>query len=70
MPITLTPHEMPKLLLCLFNFIKITERIEFHAIGFYLSNGVTDTLESSTTLLYLETHMGLYTQNQARYHTD
>ncbi len=61
MPITLTPHEIAKLLLGLFNFIKITERKEFHAIGFNLSNGVTDTLEFSTILLCLETHMGLYT---------
>ncbi len=30
----------------------------FHAIGFNLSNGVTDTLESSTILIYSDEHMG------------
>ncbi len=31
-----------------------------------LSNGVADTLESSTILIYLETHKGLHIQNEAR----
>ncbi len=31
-------------------------------LGFNLSNGVTDTLESSSMLIYSELHMGLYTQ--------
>ncbi len=31
-------------------------------LAFNLSNGVTDTLESSSILIYLEIHMGLYTQ--------
>jgi hypothetical protein len=36
--------------------------INFVQLGFNLSNGVTDTLESSSILIYLKTHMGLYTQ--------
>jgi hypothetical protein len=31
-------------------------------LGFNLSNGVTDTLECSTILIYFETHVRLYTQ--------
>jgi hypothetical protein len=31
-------------------------------LGFKLSNIVTDTLESSSILIYFEAHMGLYTQ--------
>ncbi len=31
-------------------------------LGYNLSNGVTDTLESSSILIYFETHVGLYTQ--------
>ncbi len=38
----------------------------FVQLAFNLSNGVTDTLESRTILIYLETHVGLYTQNMAR----
>jgi hypothetical protein len=34
--------------------------IFFVQLGFNLSNGVTDTLESSSVLIYLQTHMGLY----------
>jgi hypothetical protein len=34
----------------------------FVQLGFNLSNGVPDTLESSTILIYLETRMSLYTQ--------
>ncbi len=34
----------------------------FVQLGFNLSNGVTDTLESSTILLYLETRKSIYTQ--------
>ncbi len=34
----------------------------FVQLGFNLSNGVTDTLESSSILIYLKLHMGLYTQ--------
>jgi len=36
--------------------------IYFHVIGCNLSNRVTDTLESSTILIYLETNMSLYKQ--------
>jgi len=39
-------------------------------LGFNLSNRVTDTLESSSILIYFETHMGSFTQNRARCHTD
>jgi len=39
-------------------------------LRFNLGNGVTDTLESSTLLIYLGTNMGLYTQKGARWHTD
>jgi hypothetical protein len=42
----------------------------FVQLGYNLSKGVTDTLESSAILIYLESHMGLYTQNEARCHTD
>jgi hypothetical protein len=31
-------------------------------LGFNLSNGITNTLESSTILIYLETRMSLYIQ--------
>jgi hypothetical protein len=37
----------------------------FVQLAFNLSNGVTNTLESSSILIYLETHMGLYTQKVA-----
>ncbi len=37
--------------------------LAFVQLGFDLSYGVPDTLESSSILIYLETHMGLYTQN-------
>jgi hypothetical protein len=33
----------------------------FVQFGFVLSNGVTDTLESSSTLIYSKLHMSLYT---------
>jgi hypothetical protein len=39
-------------------------------LPFNLSNGVTDTLESSSVLIYLETHKGLYTQMVARCRID
>ncbi len=39
-------------------------------MAFNLSKGVTDTLDSISILIYLETHMGLYTQYGARYSTD
>ncbi len=39
-------------------------------LAFNLSNGVTDTLESTTILIYLETHMGLYIQRVARCRID
>jgi hypothetical protein len=35
-------------------------------LGFNLSNRVTDTLESSTILIYSDKHMSLYTQNLGR----
>jgi hypothetical protein len=35
---------------------------DFVRLGFNLSNEVTDTLESSTMLINLETRMSLYTQ--------
>ncbi len=38
----------------------------FRAIGFNLSNGVTDALESSTILIYSDKHMSLYTQGLGR----
>ncbi len=34
--------------------------------AFNLSNGVTDTLESSSVLIYFSKHMSLYTQNVGR----
>jgi len=34
----------------------------YRAIGFYLSNRVTGTLESSSILICLEAHMGFYTR--------
>ncbi len=36
----------------------------FMQMAFNLSNGVNDTLESSSILIYLETRMGLYTQKR------
>jgi hypothetical protein len=38
----------------------------FVQLGFNLSNGVTDTLESSTILIYSDKHMSLYTQSLGR----
>jgi hypothetical protein len=35
-------------------------------LAFNLSNGVTDTLESSTILIYSRKHMSLYTQSVDR----
>ncbi len=35
-------------------------------LGFNLSNGITDTLESNSILIYLSKHMNLYTQNVGR----
>ncbi len=35
-------------------------------LGFNLSNRVSDTLESSSILIYFRKHMGLYTQNVGR----
>ncbi len=35
----------------------------FVQLDFNLSNGVTDTLESSTILIYFETREGLFTQH-------
>ncbi len=34
----------------------------FEQLGFNLSNEVTDTLESSSILIYSKLHVGLYTQ--------
>jgi hypothetical protein len=34
----------------------------FVQLGFNLSNGVTDTLESSSILIYPKLHTGLFTQ--------
>jgi len=34
----------------------------FVLLGFNLSNIETDTLESTSILIYFQTHMGLYTQ--------
>ncbi len=34
----------------------------FVQLGFNLSNGVTDTLESGSILIYLETRKSIYTQ--------
>ena len=44
-------------------FISNKKIVQF---AFNLSNRVTDTLESSTILIYSEEHMGLYTQNLGR----
>jgi hypothetical protein len=41
---------------------KITRKY-FCAVGFNLNNGVTDTLESSTILIYSDERMSLYTQS-------
>jgi hypothetical protein len=38
----------------------------FVQLCFNLSNGVTDTLESSTKLIYLETHKSIYTQQSGK----
>jgi hypothetical protein len=38
----------------------------FMQLGFNLSNKVTDTLESSSVLMYLSKHMGLYTWRVGR----
>jgi hypothetical protein len=35
--------------------------VYFMQLGFNLSNGVTDTLESSTILIYFKSRMSLYT---------
>jgi hypothetical protein len=35
-------------------------------LAFNLNNGVTDTLESSTILIYFSKHMSLYTQKVSR----
>jgi hypothetical protein len=39
-------------------------------LAFNLSNGLTDTLESNSILIYFEAHMDLYTQKVARCHID
>jgi hypothetical protein len=36
----------------------------FVQLGFNLSNGVTDTLESSTILIYLQTRKSIYTRKE------
>ncbi len=36
----------------------------FVQLGFNLSSGVTDTLESSSIPIYSKSHMGLYTQSK------
>jgi hypothetical protein len=40
-------------------FIRL--EISFAQLGFNLSKGVTDTLESSSILIYFETRKGIYT---------
>jgi hypothetical protein len=40
-----------------------TNICNFMQFRFNLSNGVTDTLESSSILIYLETHKGIYSSN-------
>ncbi len=47
----------------LINFIIVNCGNVLVQLGFDLSNGVTDTLESSLVLTYSEKHMGLYTQS-------
>jgi hypothetical protein len=42
----------------------------FVQLAFNHSDGVTDTLEFSTILIYFETCVGLYTQNMARCRID
>jgi hypothetical protein len=46
-------------------FILLALPIFMH-LAFNLSNGVTDTLESSTILIYFNKHMSLYTQKVGR----
>jgi hypothetical protein len=45
---------------------KILNGHTFVLLGFNLSNGVTDTLESSSILIYFSKHMSLYTQKVGR----
>jgi hypothetical protein len=40
--------------------------VNFMQLGFNLSNGATDTLESSTILIYSDEHISLYTQGLGR----
>jgi hypothetical protein len=42
--------------------LKTKTKNHFMQLGFNSSNGVTDTLESSSILLYSKLHIGLYTQ--------
>ncbi len=44
----------------------VTQAIIFVHLGFNLSNGENDTLESSSILIYFKTRMGLYTQEGAK----
>ncbi len=46
--------------------LETNNKYTFVQLAFNLSNGVTNTLESSSILIYLETHMDLYTQKVAR----
>ncbi len=39
-------------------------------LAYNLSNGLTDTLESNSILIYFEAHIGLYTQKVARCRID
>jgi hypothetical protein len=41
------------------NFLQVSSFVQ---LSFNLSNGETDTLESSSILIYFQTRMGLYTQ--------
>ncbi len=45
-----------------FNLEPILQKSPFVQLGFTLSNGVTDTLEYTSILIYLQTHIGLYLQ--------
>jgi len=45
------------------NFSRWMSHTKFHAIGFNLSDGVTDTLESSSALIYLVLVQRINTQN-------
>jgi len=56
------PREQVQQCLETFSVSNLLIIIIFVQLGFNLSNRVTDTLESSTILIYMETRMSLYAQ--------